>query len=117
MPLSLTRRAGEILCIGDDIFIKVAYINNGLVAVKVTAPSHLDMKENWQMVIGGWIAFSDDIIVTLVAVKGPQVTFSVNAPKSVEVHRLETLLRGKGKKPKPEQPTPGTEAWENRGNC
>jgi carbon storage regulator len=39
--LSLTRRPGESLRIGDDIEVKVVEINRGQVRIGVTAPKHV----------------------------------------------------------------------------
>ncbi len=43
--------------------------------------------------VGETIMIGDDIMVTVLAVKGDQVRVGINAPKQVAVHREEIYLR------------------------
>lgn len=43
--------------------------------------------------VGETVVIGDDIVVTVLAIKGNQVRIGVQAPKSVAVHREELLKR------------------------
>ena len=51
--------------------------------------------------VGETLKIGDDVEITVLGVKGNQIRIGVNAPKDVEVHRLEIWERIQaGKKPK-----------------
>ena len=43
--------------------------------------------------VGETIVIGDDVIVTVLGIKGNQVRIGINAPKDVSVHREEIYLR------------------------
>ena len=47
----------------------------------------LTRKKGEQLMIG------DEIVITIVDVKGPQIRVGIEAPKSIPVHREEVYLR------------------------
>lgn len=61
--------------------------------------------------VGETIVIGDDVIVTVLGIKGNQVRIGINAPKTVSVHREEIYQRIQQEKnttPKPEEATPAT---------
>jgi carbon storage regulator len=56
--------------------------------------------------VGETIVIGDDVIVTVLGIKGNQVRIGINAPKDVSVHREEIYQRIQQEKnttPKPEE--------------
>ncbi len=43
--------------------------------------------------IGQTIIIGDDITITVLSIKGNQIRLGINAPKDVEVHRIEVYER------------------------
>lgn len=41
MPLTITRRPGETIRIGDDIEVKIGEFNGRRIRVSITAPAHV----------------------------------------------------------------------------
>lgn len=41
--LVLTREVGELICIGEDIWIKVLEVRGGSVRLGIRAPSHIEV--------------------------------------------------------------------------
>lgn len=59
--------------------------------------------------VGETIVIGDDVIVTVLGIKGNQVRIGINAPKDVSVHREEIYQRIQQEKnttPKQEEPAP-----------
>lgn len=59
--------------------------------------------------VGETIVIGDDVIVTVLGIKGNQVRIGINAPKDVSVHREEIYQRIQQEKnttPKPEEAAP-----------
>jgi len=59
--------------------------------------------------VGETIVIGDDVIVTVLGIKGNQVRIGINAPKDVSVHREEIYQRIQQEKnttPKLEEPAP-----------
>jgi carbon storage regulator len=59
--------------------------------------------------VGETIVIGDDVIVTVLGIKGNQVRIGINAPKTVTVHREEIYQRiqqEKNTSPKQEEATP-----------
>lgn len=59
--------------------------------------------------VGETIVIGDDVIVTVLGIKGNQVRIGINAPKDVTVHREEIYQRiqqEKNTSPKQEEPAP-----------
>lgn len=50
--------------------------------------------------IGTSIVIGDDVVVSVLGIKGNQVRIGVDAPKSVSVHREEIYERIQAEKPK-----------------
>jgi len=46
--------------------------------------------------VGETVVIGDDIVVTVLAIKGNQVRIGVQAPKNIAVHREELLKRIEG---------------------
>lgn len=58
--------------------------------------------------IGETMVIGEEVQVTVLGVQGKQVRIGIQAPASIEVHRLEVYERIKGEQPsvdKPEQPS------------
>lgn len=51
--------------------------------------------------IGETLMIGDDVMVTVLGVKGSQVRIGINAPKDVSVHRQEIYERIQNEKQKP----------------
>ncbi len=67
--------------------------------------------------VGETIVIGDDVIVTVLGIKGNQVRIGINAPKDVSVHREEIYQRIQQEKnttPKQEEPAPATVAAPTR---
>jgi carbon storage regulator len=63
--------------------------------------------------VGETIVIGDDVIVTVLGIKGNQVRIGINAPKTVTVHREEIYQRiqqEKNTSPKQEEAAPATVA-------
>ena len=63
--------------------------------------------------VGETIVIGDDVIVTVLGIKGNQVRIGINAPKDVSVHREEIYQRIQQEKnttPKQEEAAPVTAA-------
>ena len=63
--------------------------------------------------VGETIVIGDDVIVTVLGIKGNQVRIGINAPKDVSVHREEIYQRIQQEKnttPKPEEAAPAVAA-------
>jgi carbon storage regulator len=61
--------------------------------------------------VGETIVIGDDVIVTVLGIKGNQVRIGINAPKTVSVHREEIYQRiqqEKNTSAQPEETTPVT---------
>ncbi len=43
--------------------------------------------------IGETLIIKDDIIITVLAIKGNQVRIGINAPKNISVHRKEIYIK------------------------
>ena len=60
--------------------------------------------------VGETIVIGDDVIVTVLGIKGNQVRIGINAPKNVSVHREEIYQRIQQEKNAPAKPEEGTAA-------
>lgn len=60
--------------------------------------------------VGETIVIGDDVIVTVLGIKGNQVRIGINAPKDVSVHREEIYQRIQQEKGSPKQETAATAA-------
>jgi carbon storage regulator len=54
--------------------------------------------------VGETIVIGDDVIVTVLGIKGNQVRIGINAPKNVSVHREEIYQRIQQEKVTPDTP-------------
>ncbi len=57
--------------------------------------------------VGESLMIGDDVIVTVLGVKGNQVRIGVNAPKEVAVHREEIYEKIQAEKSERDPPAPG----------
>lgn len=67
--------------------------------------------------VGETIVIGDDVIVTVLGIKGNQVRIGINAPKTVSVHREEIYQRIQQEKnaaPKQEEAAPAAPARKKR---
>lgn len=67
--------------------------------------------------VGETIVIGDDVIVTVLGIKGNQVRIGINAPKTVSVHREEIYQRIQQEKnaaPKQEEVAPAAPARKKR---
>lgn len=64
--------------------------------------------------VGETIVIGDDVVVTVLGIKGNQVRIGINAPKNVSVHRQEIYERIQSEKntttPVAAEPAPAVEA-------
>ena len=57
--------------------------------------------------VGESLMIGDDVIVTVLGVKGNQVRIGVNAPKEIAVHREEIYEKIQAEKSEGDPPAPG----------
>lgn len=113
--LVLTRKTGETIIIGDDIYVKVKNINNNGCKLRVTVPVGWVVdwhgKPERQMTFLDWIAISgpmnigqDPIVVQVVQIERSQIRIGIESPSRMEIDREEVRIeKRKGRRGESQQ--------------